>query len=176
MDVFMELMVERKRDARENTLRVFIILSAVSLSFLIILATLFLGYLPLVIVIGGVIWLTSYILKGLYVEYEYILTNKDLDVDKITGKRKRKRLVTLDLLTAYEFARYDENTEIKPDVTVAAHDNSYQNLWYLTAKHASLGKTLLLFTPTDKFAAAVNDALPPRYKNRDLLKGDIDGD
>jgi len=168
MDLFMEQMVEKKTDIRDKALKICIVTAAFSLSAVIALAALYTGYAPLFIVIAGVIWLASYILKGLSVEYEYILTNKDLDVDKITGKRKRKRLVTLDLLTAEAFSRYGEDFDIKPDVTVSAHNNAYNNLWYLVARHKTHGKTLLLFSPSEEFAAALNDALPPRYRNREL--------
>lgn len=36
-----------------------------------------------------------YIIVYRYTEFEYILVNDELDVDKILGKRKRKRLITI---------------------------------------------------------------------------------
>lgn len=36
-----------------------------------------------------------YIIVYRYIEFEYILVNDELDIDKIMGKRKRKKLVTI---------------------------------------------------------------------------------
>ena len=36
-----------------------------------------------------------YIVIYRYIEFEYILVNDELDIDKIVGKRKRKRIITI---------------------------------------------------------------------------------
>ncbi|MCL2634845.1 MAG: hypothetical protein FWD34_10075 [Oscillospiraceae bacterium] len=170
MDVFIEQLVERKKDSRDTVLRICIILAATSLSFLIVMFAIWITYLPLVIIVGGVIWLAMFILKGLTVEYEYILTNRDLDIDKIIGKRKRKRLVSLNLINAEEFDLYHADFDSVTDVTVSAHDNSYTGLWYLVGKHPAHGKVILLFSPNDEFAITVNNALPSKAKNKKVTE------
>lgn len=63
-----------------------------------------------VLVLAGGVWL----LGNFNIEYEYILTNNDLDIDKVIGKRKRKRMISLDVSTAEAFAPYPAETTFPP--------------------------------------------------------------
>ncbi|MDR0197646.1 MAG: hypothetical protein LBI36_05440 [Oscillospiraceae bacterium] len=174
MDVFVECLVEKKPDGKEIALKICLITAAAALSVIIVFLALLMAYLPLVTIVAGVVWLASYIIRGINVEYEYILTNKDLDIDKITGKRKRKRLVTLNLLSAEGFSRYGDNFHEnfgydyggKTDVTVFAHDCTFKDLWCLIVRHPTHGKVLLLFSPSGDFITSVNNALPPKVRNQ----------
>lgn len=65
----------------------------------------FIGALAFLILCGaiyGAYWLIS----GMSIEYEYILTNGEIDVDKIIAQRKRKRLVTVSAKTFEAFGPY----------------------------------------------------------------------
>jgi hypothetical protein len=180
MDVFAEYLVEKKPDVRDTALKICVITAAVSLSVIILLTAFLLLYLPFAIIIAGVVWLAAYILRGINVEYEYILTNKELDIDKIIGKRRRKRLISLDLLTAEEFESYSEgfyegadgDLNRRTDVTVSAHDYTFRNLWYLVARHAVYGRVFLLFSPDGEFIVTLNGALPPKVRNPKIAKAE----
>ena len=169
MDIFIEQIITRKPDTRDTLLKIFLILSMISLGLLCLLAALVFWALPFISFVAmaaifGIIWLGINLLKGLHLEYEYILTNKDLDIDKIKGKSKRKRMITLNLMNAEKFDLCDDSTSLEPDITVSAHDNSYINMWYLLINHDSHGRVVLLFNPTDDFIIKLNKSLPARVR------------
>lgn len=108
----------------------------------------------------GLVWL----LTGMSYEYEYILTNDDLDIDKITGKRKRKRLITLKMNTVEEFGIYDGSNGTNADATVIASDGTNINAYYLIAKHKTHGRTMLIFSPDARMVEMILTTLPYKVK------------
>jgi len=177
MDVFIEQIVAKKPDSRDSFLKICLLIGTVALCGIFGAASYIFAQLSFVAItaiaaIPGAIWLGVQFIKGLGVEYEYILTNKELDIDKITGKSKRRRMVTFDLSNAVELNLYDQTATqsalANADVTVFAHDNTYTNMWYLVVKHDAHGKTVLLFNPDNEFAAKLNKALPMRARNKSI--------
>lgn len=172
MDVFVEQIITRRADTRATIAKIAILVGTAAVCAACATAALmFFGHpisLLAIAAIVGAIWLGNSIVKGQHVEYEYILTNntvnKELDIDKIMGRDKRKRMVTLKLSQAEKFGVYAPETAESADTTVSAHDNTYTNMWYLVVKHETHGKVLLLFNPNDDLAAKLNAALPPRAK------------
>ena len=91
-DIFIEQLVKQHNTILVKTKKLLVILGAIVL--LILSMLLIPQFTPLIVIIVGVI---AYILYGrLKVEYEYIFTSGELDIDKIMNKRKRKRLLTVD--------------------------------------------------------------------------------
>jgi hypothetical protein len=165
MDIFIEQLVQKKPSPRDILLTVSVFAATAALCTVFIIAAFsFLG-LPMLVVVPGIIWLGGHIQKGLNIEYEYILTNEELDVDKIKGKSKRKRMFTFDLGSAEKLEKCTETTDsFQADITVSAHDNTYINMWRLILKSDSHGKIVLLFNPNGDFAANLNKVLPFRAR------------
>lgn len=96
MDIFCEYMVKHKKSGRDYLMMAGIVLGAIVLStltFALLMGKVF----GLEVLIFAAIWYGAYILIGRGdVEYEYILTNGILDIDKIMSKRMRKRIISID--------------------------------------------------------------------------------
>jgi hypothetical protein len=92
MDVFLEKIVARRKGMAD----VFIIWGIVVGAIILIILGLsleMLGGLGLgPIIAAGIIYLAYRLITSRNIEYEYIVTNGDLDIDKIISKRKRKRV------------------------------------------------------------------------------------
>ena len=86
------------------------------------------GFMILTMLSVGALFGLVWLLTGMSYEYEYILTNDDLDIDKITGKRKRKRLITLKMNTVEEFGIYDGTNGANADATVSFRRNEHKRL------------------------------------------------
>jgi hypothetical protein len=177
MDIFVEQLVERKPDSRDSLLRICVVFGITAFSglfFMLAVAFAQIQFISLVALaaIPGAIWLGVQLFKGLFCEYEYILTGnpviKELDIDKIKGRCKRNRMVTLDLNNAEAFDICSDEVKLEADVTVSAHDNTYTNMWYLLIRHDTHGRVVLLFNPDDDFVSKLNKTLPHRARNKNI--------
>ena len=167
MDRFSEQLVERTGDKKTAFLKGLIVAVALLvIAFVVMLALwsgLTLAPLCLAIVIGAV-WLAVYLCQGLDVEYEYIVTNDDLDIDKIMGKRKRKRLMSVDLKSVDEFYPYLNNTELHSDVTVLADDGTGYDMWYVFIDTEGNGKIAIIFNPDERTIENITGGLNPQVR------------
>ncbi len=99
MDIYYEYMIKKKIGAREIigaallALLALMLTGAIVLSFLAGINLYGFGLLFIVGIWWGYIWLV----KGLCAEYEYTITNHELDIDVIKGKSRRKRITTINL-------------------------------------------------------------------------------
>lgn len=168
MDHYNEQLVKKANETIDVVKRVLIIAGTVLLTFLCIFAALTFGFLPLIVIVFGVFYLSWYLMTGTSVEYEYIVTNNDMDIDKIVGQRKRKRLITIKLNTVSEWGEYTEGKSYNADATVMASDATGIGTWYLLAKHDKFGEVMVIFTPTEETAVNINHGVPYAQRKKDL--------
>ena len=103
----MEYMISEKQTAKTVLKKIGIYFAALVLTFvsfivMIMFPSVLIGFLPMVIVL--IFYVAYRINTSFDVEYEYILTNGELDIDKITNKRRRKRLMTIHCKSFTAFA------------------------------------------------------------------------
>lgn len=156
MDVFLEQIVAKKRTGQDTLKIVGIILAALILIFaaLFILPALvpMLSSLSLLIA-AGVIYGAWYLLSTTSVEYEYILTNGEIDVDKIIARRKRKRLITVNTRNFTEFGPYrpQQHQGKQYSATIfACVAPDAPNTYYAVTDHPKYGHCMLVFNPNEK--------------------------
>lgn len=166
MDRFSEQLISKVPDGKVYFIRGAIIAMNVVIIAVVVLAYLTFGAgtlsLGFIAIIGG-FWLTKYLIDGTKLEYEYVVTNDDLDIDKIIGQRKRKRLITISLKTVTALEPYANDMELKADATVIAHDGTGENLWYLVSESDN-GVIVLLFNPDDRTSANIIGGLEHRIR------------
>lgn len=165
MDVFLEQIVARKSTGVDVIKKILIIFAAIFLVFLFafilpglrlnegILGTIGQIFSMLgLLLAAGVIYGTYFLISGMSIEYEYILTNGEIDVDKIIARRKRKRLITVDTRTFTEFGLYKSAPKVDSNVTVimACSSTEDPNTYYAVCDHAKFGKCMLVFNPNEK--------------------------
>lgn len=110
MDVFYECMVKRKMTAFDWVK----IVAAGVLALLItaFVVMLFLNGITLggmfLLIIALVWWGFVTLARGMSIEYEYAITNTELDIDMIRAKSRRKHITTINLKTIGFFAKKDD--------------------------------------------------------------------
>ena len=170
MDIFGEQLIRRETSGADWAKRIaitFVGLALSSVSMFFALATGFSILLFLAVgILVGLIWL----LMGMNSEYEYIITNDDFDFDRISGKRKRSRLITIKFNTVEEFGVYDGSQGSDVAATVIATDNTGTGIYYIIAKHKTHGRTMVLFTPNDRMIGLTLQALPRKVKSETKVK------
>ena len=98
MDIFLEYMVKKKKDAADYFYIAAMILSGIITSVLVLyISAFFISYtMGLQFLVVAFIWYGVCILiRRRNVEYEYSFTNGVLDVDAIYAKRKRSHILTV---------------------------------------------------------------------------------
>lgn len=160
MDNYSEQLVSKQRSKGDKVKLAAIALGSVILAtvfmFLAITTFIFSFVIPAVIILFIGVWLMG----NQSVEYEYIITNSEMDIDKIIGKRKRKRMITLDLKSAEDFAPYPPEEDKNADATVHASNGLEQDAYYLLVSHSGYGMVKLIFNPNEKMREAITQELP----------------
>lgn len=113
-------------------------------------------------IIAGVFYGAYYLMTGIDAEYEYILTNGDFDIDKIIGKRKRKRLVSASIGDFTAFGLLSEAPDFD-GTTVLASSGSGED-YYADFVHKTEGNVRLIFTPNEKILDGMELFLPRQLK------------
>lgn len=160
MDNFHEQLVKKYPSAKDNALKLMIIFLSVAIFVLSITGIVLFGFVPLIVIGAAGLYGGYYLLGFTVTEYEYAITNNDVDIDKITGKRSRKRLVSFKLSSVTDWGEYDDNSGAGVDATVLASDNSGYNLWYVVANTERNGKVMVLFTPDSDTLETINSSVP----------------
>ncbi|MBQ9375306.1 MAG: hypothetical protein IJU04_03080 [Ruminococcus sp.] len=163
MDTFKEQLVRKLPDKTDNIKKLVILILACVVAvfcFLFFIRTSFSIFG--VLFAGGAIYLGYYLITNTMVEYEYILTNGELDVDKIVAQRSRKRLATLKLASILDFGEVVSSLDTSTTQTIidATANNPEMKNYYLKLNHSTLGSTILLFSPTDEMLELVKNCLP----------------
>lgn len=160
-DFYAECLVSRAAAGTDTVKKIFLCAGAA-----LIAVAAFWFLLPISpLIIGGVFYGAYYLLTGIDTEYEYILTNGDLDVDKISGKRSRKRLVSAKISEFTAFGRYEDAPEAKGSVTtVLVSDGTGKNDYFADFVHKSEGNVRIIFTPNEKLLEGIGMYLPRTLK------------
>lgn len=107
MDIFCEYIVVKKATVKDRVIQLGIIMAAIILSLIFLfLNGLLIGFGYIFVV--GVIYGAIFLFKKTKIEYEYILTNSILDIDKIFAKSSRKRVESIDFKSVEAFGKAEE--------------------------------------------------------------------
>lgn len=157
MDSFKEQLVTRKSD---NT--VFIKRALIFIASLLIAVVLFifLNVMSLIL-IALLFWGAYTLIRNFDVEYEYICTNGDLDIDKITAKSRRKRLISVDLKNVSDFDLL-KGKNLNKDYSIidATSGESKDESYFIQCKDTKYGMCNVLITPDEDMLEVIKTYLP----------------
>ena len=165
MDTFYEHLVKKKFTIQNFLMILIIVLGA----GLLIIGSLFIsGYLGIFwLLIPCIIVYISYLLiSKQFVEFEYTLTNDELDIDQITSKRRRKRLITVkckafDTVAAMNDPAHNDLIKDKSikKVIMAAESPYSENAYFAVFTKDAI-PTLLVFEPTAQMLSTIKTFNP----------------
>ena len=164
-DVFMEHMVKRRPTTISRLIRFVVWPTVLLLTVLSLFFEVTASLAPFVFA-GGCVGAWQIFIRQ-YVEYEYILTNGELDVDRITARRNRRRLLTVDcrrfeMLAAASQASQTDNQSIFRRVDASSWPKS-DKCWFAVFNDKEGRRTLLIFEPDERMLEACKPFVPP-YK------------
>lgn len=131
---YKELMVKKESGLKEKLLRIGALIPTVLLGFL----TLLTGYMIIFIIVIGLGVLCYFVFQWTDIEYEYLYLDKEINIDKIMAKTRRKRVATIsiekmEILAPEKSHQLDSyrNRNIKAVDYSAGHDMPGQKLYAL---------------------------------------------
>ena len=105
-DVFKEQIVKRKQTPKDAAIRICLIILVV----LIFLAAIGIGLAQFSVIIAAVAGFgAAYLMSYLRVEYEYVFTNGELDIDAIYNRSRRKRVFSAHVNEIEVMAHVEDN-------------------------------------------------------------------
>lgn len=164
MDTFFEQIVKVRRTGKQKAMVIGIILLAL---ILLLLDSWFLIPNPIYMPIGllavfGICWAAYKLILLSSIEYEYIFTNGDLDVDKITARASRKRMVSINCSRVERYGKYTEAVRPSDSIKKIYNfcDAGDPNAVYIIAPNKTEGMVMIIFAPEERVKTAVEKAIP----------------
>lgn len=166
MEIFIETLVKKQKTAKATILRILIIIPTIILSIAAVIAGTVtrLSFFGLLLA-AGIIYGAWLLMRSFNVEYEYILTNSDLDVDKIISQSRRKRLTSVDLRNIEimapitpDYRNEYESQGIKTKIDASTGD--LKTTYFIKYASDKTGMTLLTFNPDDRIISGAKQSSP----------------
>jgi hypothetical protein len=162
MDTFIERLVTKKRTSKDTLTSIGIVIAAIVLSVIILFIPIINSFAPVLIV--AIIYFAYIFMKSTNLEFEYSVTNGDIDVDKIIAKRKRKRIfsaVTKDIeiiakLKSDKYSSEYKNIRNKIEAVTTMESN---DLYFIVAPYKG-EKTIIFFEPDQRMIDAFKSRIP----------------
>lgn len=166
-DVYLEYLIKRKPSGKQIAAKVALIVGASLITLILLYLMLVFGMIvspamrQMVFTIGPLLilgaWYGMYLVNNmLNIEFEYILTNSELDIDKVLAKKGRKSFVSFDFKDITICAPVDDDMHnsdyknIKPDKIYDAIGNAAIGYVYFVDYIDNNQRVRVLFQPTSK--------------------------
>ena len=162
-DSFNEKLVRKKKSAVDIAKVIGIIVVGIALVLTVFMFAQFLRYIY-TLLIAAVIYGMYLTISGLNVEYEYAITNGEMDVDKIIAQRRRKRIISVDTRNFEYFAPLNDehksvyNGEYAKKIDVFSSPDANDIYFAYFFKNGE--KIRLAFQPSEKMIEAIKFRMP----------------
>lgn len=162
MDTFIEKIVARKKNGQDYLITAGII-------FLAIVLLVVVSSVPVINSFGPILWvgvgfLAFYFIKSRNIEFEFAVTNGDIDIDKIIAQRKRKRIFSgsakdFEIVAKLKSDKYtNEFKNIKNRIeAVSSLDNP--NVFFIVAPFKG-ERTIVFFEPDNRMLSNFKTFIP----------------
>lgn len=170
MDTFFEQIVSIRKNGKSWAMFAGIWIAALLLMGVVgILGLNFPGFMSIALLaVVGVIYGAFKLSSRLSVEYEYIVTNGSLDIDKIIARSSRKRELSCELSGVERLEKYNPAAHPVGNFkkTVMACDVDDPDAYFMVISEEGKGSRLLVFAPDERVRGAIIKSLPKFIANK----------
>lgn len=165
MNTYIEYLVKRKKSATDIAMAVMIVLIGLCLvyfaTYLVVWPTIML------LLVAGIIYGTYKFVMRINTEYEYTVTNCELDIDRIINKRTRKHIETVNLRLIEDFGlcgsakeeKYISDKSYKKIIVCETVKEGYAFIAYTKEDK----KKVLFFTPNQEITDHIRKVNPGKF-------------
>lgn len=165
MDTFFEQIISIKKTGSALLSVVGIWALALIISAILILFPI-LGSLT-ALIIFGVLFGAFKLAARFNIEYEYIVTNGSMDVDKIINKSSRKRMASFDISGISRIEKFHSHllNNVDKKALVVACNLDDPNAYYMVCEREGKGAVHVVFAPEERLKGAIVKSLPKFIAN-----------
>lgn len=161
MDVFFEQLVKMKITGKAKALLVLMLALDIVIVAVIGIITWFVDPRLCFLIVVAVIYGSYKLFSKVSVEFEYIFTNGDLDIDRITAKSSRSRVVSIKCATAEKYGEYKgQPAPSSVAQTYRFCNEDSENQMYMIAPNRGEGTVMIIFAPEDRIKEAIEKYIP----------------
>ena len=163
-DVFKEQIVKKESTAKDFMMKVAIVIAAALIFLLALMIPILSGFAMIILAVE--IFGVYILFSRLNIEYEYVFTNGELDIDVIYSKSRRKRLYS-GRVADFELMAHVEDKAHAGAFSGASGTKDYSSGRTKPNTYAALAtvkgvKTKILLEPNESMLKAFSTVLTPR--------------
>jgi len=161
MDTYVEFIVKKKKDIKDYLVWIGACVLAFVCSFVVLSIPALAPYVIILFwLVVGIIYLAYRIIVSRNIEFEYTVTNGELDVDKIINRKRRKRIITVDTKSFETFEPVNDKLlahikTITPLLTIHAEGDITSPDTYIAVFHKNGVKNCLFIQPNERILEAI---------------------
>lgn len=162
MDTYAEFIVKKKKDVKDYLVYVGACVLAFVCSFVVLSIPQLAPYVSILCwFLIGIGYGAYRIITSRNIEFEYIVTNGELDVDKIINKKRRKRILTVDTKSFETFEPVNESIlsrikTINPITVIHAEGDISSPDTYVAIFNKNGVKNCLFIQPNERVLEAIS--------------------
>ncbi|MGI6403730.1 MAG: DUF6106 family protein [Oscillospiraceae bacterium] len=169
-DILVEHMVKRVMTPALRARQILFLVAGGAVLLVALMFSPMAGSIGFLFILAGVgaAYLAWRLARGQQVEFEYILTNGEFDLDKIIARSSRKQLLTFHCRDVEQLVPLKTGEKLPSGAIVACSSLEDKNLWRCTVKQPGHGSATFVFNPSDSLLAAMGKFLPASVRREAL--------
>jgi len=160
MDLYTEQLYRKRKTAGERILQILIITGCLGGSaaliyfFRVFAPAMGTAAAGLIVIIFAFFAMKNQWFQQFDREFEYLYYNGDIDIDRITAKSSRKRIISFKAKDVLRYGVYRESVKSKIPfdkiIDVTSGYETENTVCFLSLRHRQMGTVLLIFEPKDE--------------------------
>lgn len=166
MDTFFEQIIPVKKNGKAAAAIIGIWLAAFIVCFLLIMFMPFLGTFSLLLAAGALFGAYK-LCTRFNLEYEYIVTNGTMDIDKIINKSSRKRILSFELATVSRIEKFNpaQLSGVNAKELFITCNQDDPGVYLMVSATEGKGTSYLVFAPDERVRSAIVKFVPKFISN-----------
>lgn len=166
MDTFFEQIIAVKKNGKAAAAIIGIWLAAFIVCFLLIMFMPFLGTFSLLLAAGALFGAYK-LCTRFNLEYEYIVTNGTMDIDKIINKSSRKRILSFELATVSRIEKFNpaQLSGVNAKELFITCNQDDPGAYLMVSSTEGKGTSYLVFAPDERVRSAIVKFVPKFISN-----------
>ncbi len=166
MDTFFEQIIAVKKNGKAVAAIIGIWLAAFIVCFLLIMFMPFLSTFSLLLAAGALFGAYK-LCTRFNLEYEYIVTNGTMDIDKIINKSSRKRILSFELATVSRIEKFNpaQLSGVNAKELFITCNQDDPGAYLMVSATEGKGTSYLVFAPDERVRSAIVKFVPKFISN-----------